>query len=109
LLRKTESEQKKKETDGFQTVPYKGTVFLWGDIMEALSVITNLDMQQIKLMLSSRTFWSVVALFIVQVVPIIHNSIPVAVMPLADALMSTLIIYFHLNPNNSYGNSVLTK
>ena len=55
-------------------------------------------MDKVKLALKSRTVWTVVVLFIIHGVTGVHDSIPVAVQPVVDAVLSLLAIYFRVNP-----------
>ena len=62
--------------------------------------------QQIVLALKSRTFWSTVALFVVNGFPAVKGSIPTDMLPLADAILGMFIIFFHLNPSQKYNDMV---
>lgn len=59
-------------------------------------------MSKFSLTLKSRTFWTIVVLFLVNGVTAIHSSIPVDALPLVDGFLSILGIYFHVNPSKNY-------
>ncbi len=59
-------------------------------------------MSKIKLALNSRTFWSIVVLFLINGVSAIHSYIPSAALPLVDGLISILAVYYHVNPSQNY-------
>lgn len=59
-------------------------------------------MQKIQQILKSRTVWTLVALFIVNGVSGIHDSIPVAFLPYVDGVLGLLSMYFHVNPSQNY-------
>lgn len=58
-------------------------------------------------MFGSRTFWTLVVLFVVNGVGAIHNSIPVSFMPLVDGILGIATVYFKLNPSQNYNSTPL--
>lgn len=50
----------------------------------------------------SRTFWTIVVLFLVSGVTAIRAFIPTAIQPVVDGVLSLLAIYFHANPSQQY-------
>lgn len=59
-------------------------------------------MQKLKLILKSRTVWTLVALFLVNGVAGIHDAIPESALPAIDGLLGILVVYFHINPSQKY-------
>lgn len=59
-------------------------------------------MQKIWLALKSRTFWTLVVLFIVNGVSGVHEMIPAGWVPLVDTVLGFLTVYFHVNPSQNY-------
>jgi hypothetical protein len=59
-------------------------------------------MKNLSLALTSRTFWTVVVLFLVSGVGAIKTFIPTEAQPLVDGFLALLAIYFHLNPSQNY-------
>ena len=59
--------------------------------------------------LKSRTFWTIVLLFIVSGVTAVKAFIPTSIQPVVDLVLSALAVYFHVNPSQSYGNSALNS
>lgn len=59
-------------------------------------------MNKIKLVLGSRTFWTGVATFIVNVVPQVRAFISPKYLPIVDAIFLILTAYFHVNPSQNY-------
>ena len=55
--------------------------------------------------LKSRTFWTIVVMFLYNGVMAIHNLIPVSFAPLVDGLLSIVAVYFHMNPSQNYSTS----
>jgi hypothetical protein len=60
-------------------------------------------MNKVKLALGSRTFWTIVVLFLVNGVSAIHSSIPAQYLPIVDGVISILAVYFHVTPSQNYG------
>lgn len=52
----------------------------------------------------SRTVWAVVALFVINGVTGIHDSIPPEILPFVDALISLLAIYFRIMPKQNFNS-----
>lgn len=52
--------------------------------------------------LKSRTTWTIAVTFLINGVSAIHNNIPAGVVPLVDAGLGLLAIYFHVNPSQNY-------
>lgn len=59
-------------------------------------------MKKISKLLKSRTAWTVVIMFIINVVAAYHDSIPKDFVGLVDALLSVLAVYFHANPKQEF-------
>lgn len=59
-------------------------------------------MNKIWLTLKSRTFWTLVVLFVVNGVASVHSMIPAGWVPLVDGFLGVLTIYFHVNPSQNY-------
>jgi len=59
-------------------------------------------MKKLKQILKSRTFWTIVALFIINGVSAIHSSIPANLAPIVDGVLGILAVYFHINPSQNY-------
>lgn len=62
-------------------------------------------MNKIKLALGSRTFWTGVVTFIVNVVPAVRNLISPKWLPLVDSVLLLLTAYFHVNPSQNYNSN----
>ena len=71
-----------------------------------ISLIKN-NMSTLKTILSSRTTWTIIVLFLYNGVSAIHSVFPASATPLLDGILSIVAIYFHITPSQSYGNSVL--
>ena len=52
--------------------------------------------------LKSRTFWTSVALFVVNTVNIISPILPPAWQAFANAVLGLMVLYFHVNPSQQY-------
>ncbi len=52
--------------------------------------------------LKSRTFWTVVAMFVVGGVNGVLPVLPAPVQTLAEGLLGVLAVYFHVNPSQNY-------
>ncbi len=59
-------------------------------------------MIKLKQTLKSRTFWTLVVLFLVNGITAIHGSIPSSILPLVDGILGILTVYFHINPSQDY-------
>ncbi len=59
-------------------------------------------MNKILLAFKSRTFWTVVVLFVINGITGIRALIPPAWLPFVDGLLALLIAYFHVNPSQTY-------
>ncbi len=59
-------------------------------------------MSKIQLALRSRTFWTIVAMFVINGLQGVHGSIPPSVVAVLDPILSVLAIYFHVNPSQNY-------
>lgn len=59
-------------------------------------------MNKITLALKSRTFWTLIVLFVVNGVNAIHDSIPATNLQVVDAILGFLITYFHISPSQQY-------
>ena len=59
-------------------------------------------------MFKSRTFWTLVVMFVVNGVSAIHSSIPANLMPLIDGILGIATIYFKMNPSQQYGTPAPT-
>ena len=55
--------------------------------------------------LKSRTFWTIVVLFLVSGVTAIKAFIPTSLQPVVDLVLSALAVYFHVNPSQDYTQS----
>ena len=53
--------------------------------------------------LKSRTVWTVVVLFIINGISGIREIIPATALPIIDAVLSLLAIYFRVNPKAELG------
>ena len=63
----------------------------------------NALLSDIKKLISSRANWAVVAMFVVGGVEAINQYIPVEFLPLVEAVLGLLAIYFIRNPSQEYG------
>ncbi len=61
-------------------------------------------MNKIVLALKSRTFWTIVLLFVINGVSGIHDSIPANYVTIVDTVLSLLATYFHVSPRQSYNS-----
>lgn len=52
----------------------------------------------------SRTFWTLVVLFVVNGVSGVHDMIPASLLPVVDGLLGILTVYFHVNPSQNYNS-----
>lgn len=59
-------------------------------------------MQKINQAIASRTFWTIVATFLINAVPQFESVVPVMYKPLVDAILGLMAVYFHLNPSQNY-------
>ncbi len=59
-------------------------------------------MNKIALVLKSRTFWTLVVIFIINGFNGIHNSLPTSIIMPLDAVLGLLATYFHINPSQDY-------
>lgn len=57
----------------------------------------------------SRTFWTILAMFIVGGGNALVPVLPAAVQTIAMALLGLLATYFHINPQQSYNGSTLNN
>ena len=55
--------------------------------------------------ISSRTNWTILATFVVNGVPMIRGFIPAQWLPLVDAVLGLLALYFHMNPKQNFNVS----
>lgn len=55
-------------------------------------------MQKIKFALTSRTVWTIVALFLFNGITAIKDSVPPNYQPYVELVLSGLAIYFRINP-----------
>jgi hypothetical protein len=76
----------------------------WDLIIDSSLEQTNPKPMMLKVAqaLKSRTFWTLVALFIINGINGIHNQIPPALLTLVDVGMTMLATYFHVNPRQNY-------
>lgn len=58
----------------------------------------NIENNMIKKILTSRTVWTFVVLFVVNGVTGVHDLIPAGWLPAVDGLLSVLGIYFRVYP-----------
>lgn len=59
-------------------------------------------MNKIVLALKSRTFWTLVAMFVYNGVGAIHSSIPASISPIVNSLLGLMVVYFHITPSQDY-------
>lgn len=59
---------------------------------------------KLKLAFRSKTFWTLVVLFVINGVTAIHSSIPANLVPVVDGVLAILATYFHVNPSQNYNN-----
>lgn len=59
-------------------------------------------MYKVKQAIQSKTFWAIVAMFIVNGVTPVRDSVPQQWLPLVDALLALLATYSHLFPTQNY-------
>ena len=59
-------------------------------------------MNKIKLILCSKTVWTIVVLFIIGGVQNITQFIPENIMPIIQATLGLLAVYFKVNTNTDY-------
>ena len=72
------------------------------EYLEEISVKSKNMMTKLGLMFKSRTFWTLVVMFLVNGIAGIHNMIPATWLPFVDGILGILVIYFKLNPSQSY-------
>ena len=78
----------------------------WNLIIDSSVTETNHPNMMLKIAqaLKSRTFWTLVVLFIINGINGIHNQIPPALLTIVDVAMTMLATYFHVNPSQSYSS-----
>lgn len=59
-------------------------------------------MNKLVQILKSRTFWTLVVLFVINGVDGIRESIPSNIGTLVDLVLGVLATYFHVNPSQQY-------
>ncbi len=59
-------------------------------------------MQKILQVLKSRTFWTLVAMFIINGVAGVHDRLPTEWITTVDGILSIAAVYFHVNPQRNY-------
>jgi len=59
-------------------------------------------MNKIKQVLTSRTVWSLVALFLFNGISAINSEVPASMTPFVSALLGILTIYFKVFPSQNY-------
>ncbi len=59
-------------------------------------------MDQIKKIFKSRQVWTIVALFAVSGVSGIHDQIPANYLPIIDAVLGLLAVYFRIAPKQNF-------
>ena len=76
----------------------------WDLIIDSSLEQTNPSTMMVKVAqaLKSRTFWTLVALFIINGINGIHNQIPPVLVGFIDLALSALATYFHVNPSQNY-------
>lgn len=52
--------------------------------------------------LKSRTVWAFIALFVINGVEPIRTSIPIDVLPIVDAVLAVLGVYFRVKPKQTF-------
>lgn len=66
-------------------------------------------MNSISMLLKSKTFWTLVAIFCFNGFQAIEPSLDPSVQTIVNAVLMLLASYFHINPSQSYHGSQLTK
>ncbi len=66
-------------------------------------VVYNRAMNTIKTALMSRTFWMIVAMFIIGGFQSIQSMIPAGSIVYVQGFLGMLAVYFKLNPSQNYG------
>ena len=56
----------------------------------------------IKKVLSSRTFWTVVALVVYNTIQAMTPCMPTEYVPVVDTVLGLMVTYFHINPSQKY-------
>jgi hypothetical protein len=59
-------------------------------------------MSNIILILKSRTFWTVVAMFVIGGTNAVSSFIPTGLEPVVMLVLGGLATYFHINPSQNY-------
>lgn len=59
-------------------------------------------MKKLSLALTSRTTWTIVALFLFNGISAVSGLVPEAWLPTVNGLLSVLAIYFKVNPSQKY-------
>lgn len=60
------------------------------------------NMNKIGLMFRSRTFWTIVVLFLYNGLASVHDLLPLSFAPLVNGLLSVAAVWFKMNPSNEY-------
>lgn len=82
-------------------IPEDDTGFDWSGGLKVASgelSINKNNMNTFKKVVSSRTVWTVVVMFVVSGIGAVHNFIPTSWFPLVDGVLAILAVYFRLNP-----------
>ena len=89
---------------GREKVEPWGIVGPWDLIIDSSVAETNpsLMMHKIAQALKSRTFWTLVALFIINGITGIREQISPQMLTTIDAILTVLAVYFKLNPSQNY-------
>lgn len=65
--------------------------------------IENINMKsKVMLALSSRTFWTLVVLFVINSIHANSGMIPTGIMDILNPILTFAGAYFHVNPSQSY-------
>lgn len=65
----------------------------------------DFKMNKFKQVFKSRTFWTLVVLFVVNGVASVHDFIPTSVLPSLEAVLGLATVYFHVNPSQNYNTN----
>ena len=83
--------------------PY-GVMSLWDLVIEDSSLETNHTSMMYKIgqALKSRTFWTLVVMFIINGISGIRENINPGWLTTIDSVLGILAAYFHVNPSQNY-------
>lgn len=59
--------------------------------------------------LKSRTFWTIVAMFVISGGTAIIPNLPAAIQPILTGFLGILAIYYHTNPSQQYNTGSINR